>query len=529
MSSLHDTSRLPPIIPELAGRPQQLVFLTPVSTPLSDFVREAHQLVCAQPGILARIEDDLDLLAKRKKLLRLADAQFREGQTPDLPALEIKLRAPRLEEISLEVGRPRTEAYVVYVFVMLRGLSGGCKEKEARLLLEESITLRLWLESLGLELPPTSTLSELLNAVSNGTREFILEAQLRFIAARELDDFKKLFIDSTAVEANSARPTDSTLLLKLIERISAVGSRLHRLDLPDMNQTGLAAQQRELRGLSQRIVFLHGQSARVQARRRRLYFQLLRRVRRLRQRLLRDFASVRAHCESRCDLWPSRRLAAEQVLGLIAADLASLAQAAEVCERRVLAGEQVPAQEKIVSLSDGDAAFIVKGGWNTILGYRVQLARSGQGFVSALLVPEGNAADSPQLEPMVCAHAAHTGVRPQQVSVDDGYSSQQGLEAVREMGIALVSIGGSKGKKLLEPAQWKSAAYRRARAERSAIESLVFTLKDGFDFGLVMRRGREAARAEMLEKVLAYNIVQTLRVEQRKAQARAREPIRAAA
>jgi hypothetical protein len=34
--------------------------------------------------------------------------------------------------------------------------------------------------------------------------------------------------------------------------------------------------------------------------------------------------------------------------------------------------------EKIISLSDSDASFIVKGGWNTVVGYRSQLARSGR-------------------------------------------------------------------------------------------------------------------------------------------------------
>lgn len=519
MSSLPSASKPSPVIPDLAQRPQQLVFLTPLATQLSEFMREIDALVRFEPVILQQIEDDLDLVAKKKKLLRLADARFRDGQTCDLPALEIKLRAPRLDQISLESGRPRTEAYVVYLFLMLRGWSGGCKDQDARQLLEESITVRLWLEALGLELPPASTLSDNLNGVSNATREFILRAQLRFIAARALDDFKKLFIDSTAVAANSARPTDSTLLIKLLERITNFGAHLHRLDLPDMNQTGLAQQLGELRALSQQILFLHGPGARVQGRRRRLYFQLLRRVRRLRQRLLRDFETVRVHLEARVDFLPSRRLAVEEVLRQIAADLAALEQAAAVCERRTMGGEKVPVQEKLLSVSDADAAFIVKGGWNSILGYRPQLARSGAGFVTALKVPTGNAADSPQLAAMVRQHQAHTGVLAPQVSVDDGYSSQEGVEAVRALGVTLLSVGGAKGKKLLEPGLWKSAAYRRARAERSAIESLFFTLKDGFEFGMVRRRGLEPARAELLEKILAYNITQLLRVEQRKNEA----------
>jgi PAS fold len=77
------------------------------------------------------------------------------------------------------------------------------------------------------------------------------------------------------------------------------------------------------------------------------------------------------------------------------------AQTANVCERRIIAEEKVPVAEKIISLSDSDASFIVKGGWNTVVGYRPQLARSGSGFVTALVLPRGNAADSPHLVPMV--------------------------------------------------------------------------------------------------------------------------------
>src|SRR4029077_1410629 len=205
------------------------------------------------------------------------DAQFLAGQTPDLPKLQLQLRELKLDEIELEIGRPRTEAYIVYVFLMLRGWGGGCKDQHARLLLQESMTLKLWLEHLGLELPPASTLSDNLNAVSNPTRSLIHEVQLRYILQGGLDDFQKCFIDSTAVEANTERPTDSTILVRLIARVRATGGNLHRLD---------------------------------------------------------------------------------------------------VCERRVMEQEKVPVADKIISLSDSDASFIVKGGWNAEVGYRPQLARS---------------------------------------------------------------------------------------------------------------------------------------------------------
>ena len=157
MSILASCGRLPATVPDLANRPRQLVFLTPIDSQLNDFLNEIHQIACFEPSIVERIDEDLDLHAKKKKLQRLVDAQFLAGQTPDLAKLELQLRQLKLDDIQLEEGRPRTEAYVVYVFLMLRGFNGGCKDQQARLLLEESMTLKLWLEHLGLELPPAST------------------------------------------------------------------------------------------------------------------------------------------------------------------------------------------------------------------------------------------------------------------------------------------------------------------------------------------------------------------------------------
>ena len=170
------------------------------------------------------------------------------------------MRELQIDKIQLEIGRPRTDAYIVYLFLMLRGFNGGCKDQHARLLLEESITVKLWLEHLGLELPPASTLSDNLNAVSNQTRRLIHQVQLRYIVQGRLDDFQKCFIDSTAVKANTERPTDSTILVRLIARVCTTGSNLHRLDLPDMNPIGLLKQQEELRRLSQQIHFLNGKA-----------------------------------------------------------------------------------------------------------------------------------------------------------------------------------------------------------------------------------------------------------------------------
>jgi hypothetical protein len=97
------------------------------------WVNEIHQIARSEPSIVERIDEDLDLHAEKKKLLRLADAEFLAGQTLDLPKLQLQLRELKIDDIELETGRPRTDAYIVYLFLMLRGFNGGCKDQNARL------------------------------------------------------------------------------------------------------------------------------------------------------------------------------------------------------------------------------------------------------------------------------------------------------------------------------------------------------------------------------------------------------------
>ena len=79
-----------------------------------------------------------------------------------------------------------------------------------------------------------------------------------------------------------------------------------------------------------------------------------------------------------------------------------------------------------------------------------------------------------------------------------------------------VSISGAKGKKLTVLEDWDSELYQDARRCRSAVESLMFTIKDGFAFGELGRRGIDAVRDELLEKVLAYNCCRTILMKKRK-------------
>ncbi|HLA41277.1 MAG TPA: hypothetical protein VJ417_14850, partial [Candidatus Glassbacteria bacterium] len=437
-------------LPNLATQPAQIFFFGPTDSQLHHFLLETHQLVEFAPEILDRIQADLQAHALKKKIVREADRRFQESHTADLPALKIEWREVDPSRMRLEIGRPRLEPYVVCLFLMLRGFVGGCKDQNARLLLEESITLHWWLGKLGLSLPPASTLSENLNAVSNATRQFLRRAQLGMILGEGLDDFQELYLDSTATAANSAWPTDSGLVTKLVERMCRAGSKLEELGLPSWNSAGLKELQSDLRSLHREIGFCSGK-AKSQSRHRKLYYQLLRRGRRACKRFGRQIDQMEAQAAGRSDWPPSQRLLVEELLGRMREDVALVGQVAAACERRLFREEKVPSSEKVISLSDPTAPFIVKGGWEPVIGYRPQLGRSRQRFVSALLVPLGNAADSGQLIEVVLDHWEGSGRLPRLVSSDDGYSSQASRQDLLASGVSIVSISGAKGKKITPP------------------------------------------------------------------------------
>jgi IS5 family transposase len=274
-------------------------------------------------------------------------------------------------------------------------------------------------------------LNENLNAVSNATRDFIHKAQLRYILNEGLDDFSSLYLDSTAIKANTERPTESGLISKLVERICRRGGKLDRFGLPNFKPNGLEEVQQDLRRLHREIGFSTGKPKK-QGKLKKLYYQLLRRGRRVCKRFDRELAAVKMALSRRKELLPSQRLMAEEVVELIGADIEAIRQVAAAGERRVLEGENVPSGEKLISISDGDAAFIVKGGWNTVVGYRPQVGRSAQGFVTALIVPKGNAADSGQLVEVVLDHWDRSTVLRGLVSSDDGYTDQSARRVNQE-------------------------------------------------------------------------------------------------
>jgi hypothetical protein len=502
-----------PAVPLYPFRPIAYLFLDPVDSDLRAFLEEAHALIQGCPPLVEAVERDLDAHALRKKAVRAADAQWLAAQTLRLPGMPAPAPEPDHASV-LQQGRPRTPGYVVLNALLLRGYFGaGFKSCDVATMMQESITLRVFFQNLGMSLPGCSTLTELVNAVSNETRLLILDAQTARVLGLGWDDFTVMLQDSTHVEGNTAWPTDSRLLVALTARLVRVGAALPKLGLPVIDLPLVRRHLGVMTTLDREIDMMQGKRGQSRTRQRR-YGKLLWRARRVHRMLDKAVGHIESVLPA-LDVLPSRKAMAARAVDRLRSDVEALAQVIATCTARVIDDQKVPMAEKKLSVSDPDAGFIAKGQREPVIGYKPQLARSGAGFVVGLRLPKGNAADSDQLVPMVDEVTVRTGVTPTTVSVDDGYASRANMDALKQRGIEVISINGAKGRALTARADWNSDEYALARDQRSAVESLMFSLKQGFDFGVVARRGLAAAHADLLEKALAYNTCHMVRVRAR--------------
>ena len=493
---------------------RKLVSLIP-ETDLSRLLAETFALAAAEPRLLELIDEDRDGAALQKKRERLADQAWYQSRGMPLLGLVDVDDDGWLEGTELGTGRPRMPAMAVLQFLVIRGYLGGFKDRKVAMTLAESMTVQVCMMNLGYAaLPGASTIIDNVNAVSLKTREAIADAQIAQALREKLDDFKKIIGDSTDVEANSAWPTDSGLIMGLALRaehlIRLLAEHAVVLHLPAVTGKLLA----EIRDLNKQIQLSSGKKNSAK-KRGKLYRKLLRLARKARKTF--DAARQRADLKFQTlEVPPSERKEVATLIEWLEVDVTNLAVTIANADKRVNKGEKIGVAEKVLSLSDQDAAMIAKGQREPVLGYKPQIARSGNGFVTAIIVPEGNANDSGQLDALVDASMKRTGVFPAVMSFDDGYTSADNLEKYRTMGVNVVSFSGSKGKKITPKADYESAAYSRARADRSAVESLMFTLKHNNDLEDVMRRGIDHVREELLEKVIAYNFFRTITLRQRR-------------
>jgi IS5 family transposase len=167
-------------------------------------------------------------------------------------------------------------------------------------------------------------------------------------------------------------------------------------------------------------------------------------------------------------------------------------------ERRVLRGEQVPAQEKVVSIFEPHTDIIIKKKRETEFGHKLCLTTGASSLVLDCVIEDGNPADSTLAVGMVERQRDIYGKVPRQVAFDGGFASRANLDAIKAMDVKDVMF--SKGRGLAVTEMVKSTwVFKRLWRFRAGVEGCISFLKRcfGLDLGhcpLGLCRARQACR-----------------------------------
>jgi len=496
-------------------QPMGTLFLTLPNTDFARYCLELDELVRAYPEILERIRIDLEKDGLRKKVIRQKDKKWRLNQEMKDNDVLFKIPSEPKKDIplKLEQGRRRMDSYVAYIFMMGRGYYGGIKSRSGETFTGESRTLQFILESKGLQTPSESSVYDNINAISNETREFILNCQMKQILKEGLDNFDELTIDSTSVSGNVSWPRDSNIITRVIERAFNCGKKLEVFGAKNILDRYFPRLIREINRLSKKINMESGKKD-SKKKRRKYYRRLLKLSGMAEQLFEEEFKKVISDIKW-LNMKPSQKEQLDTLVEMIKTDIDTLKTVRGYCYARIIDELTIPSKDKVMSLSDDDAAYIQKGDREAVVGYKPQLVRSKNGFISSLTVPKGNASDSAQFGPAIDKSIAQTGIIPTIVSADDGYVNTAERDKLLTIGVSVVSFSGSKGKNLLSEEEWNSDAYIKTRNNRSAVESLMYTIKHNFDFDRVVRRGHKNVAAELLEKAIAYNFCRLFQIREK--------------
>ena len=375
----------------------------------------------------------------------------------------------------------------VYRILLIKQMNGFSYE-ELAFHLSDSVTYRAFCRFGALEQTPArSTLSENLKKVRPETLEAVQQLLVRWAMKRGIEKGRKVRIDATVTESNIHAPTDSSLLLDGVRVLVRLLSRAgQHFDVGHFSDHRRRAKRRAL-------AILHTGSAKK------------------RTVAYRDLLKVTKKTVGYAELGAGRL---EGVSGELASCLvaelrqvvALVRKVIDQTERRVLHGESVPANEKVVSLFESHTDIIVKDRRETLYGHKVYLTASASGLILDCVVADGNPADTTMTVPLLERQNLILGVVPRQAAFDGGFASKENLRDAKALGVADVAFSKKRGLKVSEMTR-SSWVYRRLRNFRAGIEGLISFLKRAFGLNRCTWRGAESFTSYVLASVLAANFL----------------------
>lgn len=187
-----------------------------------------------------------------------------------------------------------------------------------------------------------------------------------------------------------------------------------------------------------------------------------------------------------------------------------MARVIDQTKRRVLNGEKVPAEEKVVSIFEPHTDIIVKKDKETLFGHKVALMVGKSSMILDCKILEGNPGDESLPRELVERQEDIWGRVPRQIAFDGKFASKNNLFTLKNMGIKDVSFSKKRGMKISEMVK-STWVYKQLHRFRAGVEGCISTLKRVFNLSRCNWRGMEAFENYVWSGVVTYNLVMLAR------------------
>ncbi len=183
-----------------------------------------------------------------------------------------------------------------------------------------------------------------------------------------------------------------------------------------------------------------------------------------------------------------------------------MAKVIEQTKNRVFNGEDVPVDDKVVSIFEPHTDIIVKKNRETLFGHKIALMAGKSSMILDCMNLKGNPSDESLPRELVERQEDIWGRVPRQIAFDGGFASKNNLAILKNMGVKDVSFSKKRGMKISEMVK-SSWVYKQLHRFKAGIEGCISTLKRAFNLSRCNWRGFEAFESYVWSGVVIYNLV----------------------
>jgi len=374
--------------------------------------------------------------------------------------------------------------------------------RELRERINDGYTLRGFTDFDSHRVPQHDAFNRAFNRLTPATMQAINQAVVQAAVQLGLEDGKQLRVDTTVVETNIHFPTDATLLWDTVRTVTRLVEDLHAI-LP-RGVRGFTNRTRSARRRMQALERMTAQERHTQQEPQ--YRELLR----ITEQVLKSARQVVQQA--------ARVKGMDAVAGAMVDQLRQ--QITAYCElgdrimdqtrRRVIAGEQVPAEEKVYSIFESHTDLIKRGKARKPVefGHKVFLAESAHGLITDYQVLEGNPPDTTQVKTSLDRHEQVFQHPPELYAGDRGFYSADNEGTCQQAGVTQVCIPQRGGQRTAERVAFeRSPAFKKGQRFRVGIEGRISVLFRGRGMKRCRAKGRERFEVLVGAAVLANNLL----------------------